>query len=69
MSDGGFRKELSGKTHQMWVFDILQDSDVIQLDVQVLIHALQRAPYRDIILELDCDFMVDERLEEAGEAD
>lgn len=55
------------KTYQMWVFDFLHHCDIIQLDVQVLIHALQRAADRDIILELDGDFVVDQRFEEAEE--
>lgn len=53
-------------THQMWVLHLLHDRNVVQLDVEVLVHALQRAAHRDIVLELDRDLMVDQCLEEAA---
>jgi hypothetical protein len=37
---------------------------VVQLDVQVLIDALQRAADLHLVLELYSDFVLDERLEE-----
>jgi len=49
----------------MWVFDIVENHNVVQLDVQVLIHALKSSSYRNVILELDCDFVIDQGLEEA----
>lgn len=58
---------LKESTHQMWVLQLIHHSDIIQLDIQVLIHALQCAPNRDIILKLDGDFVVDQRFEEAEE--
>lgn len=51
----------------MWVLDLLDDLDVVQLDVEVLIDALERAPDLDVVLELDRDLVVNERLEEAGD--
>jgi hypothetical protein len=37
---------------------------IIQLNIQILIHALQRPAYLHLILELDRDFVLDERFEE-----
>lgn len=53
-------------THQMRVLVVVDDSDVVELDVEVLIHRLEGALDLDIILELDHDHVVDESLEEAG---
>jgi len=50
----------------MWVFQLFHHRDIIQLDVEVLVHALQRAANRDIVLELDGDLMVHKCLEEAA---
>ena len=60
------RNASSLKTYHMRIFDVLHDRDVVQLDIQILIHTLQRSAYRNVILEFDCDFMVDEGLEKAG---
>ena len=49
----------------MRVLELLHNADIIQLDVQVLIHAFQCAADLNIVLELDGDLMVDEGLEEA----
>ena len=49
----------------MRVLDLLDDGDVFQLDVEVLVDALEDAADLDIILELDRDLVVDEGLEEA----
>ena len=38
---------------------------IIQLDIQVLVYALERAADLDFVLEFDGDFVLDERLEEA----
>jgi hypothetical protein len=54
------------KTYQVRVFQLLNYLDIIQLDVQVLVHALQRSTDLDVVLELNGDLMVDEGLEEAG---
>ena len=50
----------------MWVLDLLDDLDVLQLDVEVLVHALERAADLDVVLELDRDLVVDQGLEETG---
>lgn len=49
----------------MWVLKILHYRDIIELDVEILIHGFQGPPDLDVVLELDSDFMVDQRLEEA----
>ena len=50
----------------MRVLQLLDDGDVIELDVEVLVDALEGAAKLDVVLELDGDLVVDERLEEAG---
>lgn len=50
----------------MRVLDFLNDADVFQLDVEVLVYALERAADLNVVLELDCDFVVDQSLEETG---
>lgn len=49
----------------MGVLHLLDHRDVVQLDVEVLVHALQRAAHGDVILELDGDLVVHQSLEEA----
>ena len=44
---------------------LVYNRDVVELDIQILIHALQRAPTLDIVLELDRDLLVDQRFEKA----
>ena len=55
----------SGSTHQMGIFQLLNDLDVIELDVQELIHGFQDAFDGDVVFEFDGHFVVDERFEEA----
>lgn len=50
----------------MWVLDLLDDADVLQFDVEVLVYALECAADLDVVLELDCDLVVDQGLEETG---
>ena len=50
----------------MWVLHLFYDRNVVQLDVEVLVDALQRAAHRDVVLELDGDLMVHQCLEEAA---
>lgn len=52
----------------MRVLDLLDDGDVVELDVEVLVHALEGAAELDVVLELDGHLMVDEGLKEAREA-
>ena len=55
------------KAHHMRVLDLLHDLDVVELDVEVLVDALEDAADLDVVFELDCDLVVDEGLEEAEE--
>ncbi len=50
----------------MRVLELLYDGNVVELDVEVLVHALERALELDVVLELHGDLVVDERLEEAN---
>ena len=52
------------KAYQMWPAHLVDSLGVIQLDVQVLIYALQRPADLDLVLEFDGDFVLDERFEE-----
>jgi hypothetical protein len=46
---------------------LIRSLGIVQLDVQVLIHALQCAADADFVLEFDGNLVVDERFEEAEE--
>jgi hypothetical protein len=37
------------------VLEVVQDSNIVELDVEVLVDALQGSTDRDVILELHCD--------------
>lgn len=50
---------------EMRVLQLLDYLDLVELDVEVLVHALEGAAELDVVLELDGDLLVDERLEEA----
>lgn len=50
----------------MGVLELLDDGDVVELDVEILVDALQRASELDVVFELDRDLVVDEGFEEAG---
>jgi hypothetical protein len=47
------------------VLELLEDLDVVELDVEVLVDALEDAADLDVVLELDGDLVVDEGFEEA----
>lgn len=49
----------------MWVLHLFHHRDIVQLNVEVLVNALQRAAHRDVVLELDGDLMVHQCFEEA----
>lgn len=49
----------------MRIFELLDDLDVIELDIEVLIYALENTLELDVVLELNGDLVVDESLEEA----
>jgi hypothetical protein len=48
----------------MRIFDLLYHSDIIELDVKILIHRLQRSADLDVVFELNGYFMVDQSLKE-----
>lgn len=48
----------------MRVFDLFHHTDIVKLDVEVLIDRLQRPADLDVVLELDRYFLVDKSLEE-----
>lgn len=48
----------------MWPPDLIHRLSVVKLDVEVLIHTLQRPADLNLVLELDGDLVLDERLEE-----
>lgn len=50
----------------MRVFELFDHSDIVELDIQVLIHALQSTLDGDIILQFDRDLAIDKRLEETS---
>lgn len=52
-------------TDQVWIAELVQDRDVVKLDIQVLIDTLECASYRDVVLELNSDLVVDQSFEEA----
>lgn len=54
-------------TYEVRVLDLLHDLDVVKLDVEVLIHALEGSLELDVVLELHGDLVVDEGLEKARE--
>ena len=53
-------------TYQVRPPHLVHRLGVVQLDVQVLVHALQRAADLHFVLEFDCDFVLDQRFEETG---
>ena len=50
----------------MRVLDLLEHLDVVELDVEVLVDALEDAADLDVVFELDGDLVVDQGFEEAG---
>ena len=51
--------------HQVGVLQLFHDLYVIELDIKELVNGFKDAFDRDIVLELNGHFMVDEGLEEA----
>lgn len=50
----------------MRILELVEDGNVVELDVEVLVDALEDAADLDVVLELDCDLLVDEGFEEAA---
>ena len=53
----------------MRIFDLFYHSDIIELNVKILIHRLQCSTDLDVVFELNSDFMVDQSLEETDRED
>lgn len=51
---------------QVRVFDFFVNTDVVQLDVEVLVDALEGPHDFDVVFQLDSDLLVDEGFEEAS---
>lgn len=49
----------------MGIFQLVDHGNVVKLDVEILVYALERAAQLDVVLEFDGDLVVDEGLEEA----
>lgn len=49
----------------MRILQLLHHLYIVQLDIEVLIHRLECASDGDVVLELDCHFVVHQSLEEA----
>ena len=49
----------------MGVFPLLYNRDIIELDVEKLVDGFKCPANGEVVLELDCYFVVDEGLEEA----
>lgn len=60
-------ERLDGFTYQVWPSQLVCGHCIVQFDVQVLVHTLQRAAYAHFILEFDSDFGFHERLEKAAQ--
>ena len=52
--------------YQVRIFDLFCHRDVLQFYVQILIDRPQDTADLDIVLELDCNLLIDESLEEAA---
>jgi len=50
----------------MWILQLINNRDVIQLDIEVLIDALEGAADGDVVFELHCHRGVDQGFEEAA---
>jgi hypothetical protein len=61
--DGPHGTRRTDGTYEMGVFDLLDNLDVIELDVEVLVNALEGSLDLNVVLELDGDLMVNEGLE------
>jgi len=51
----------------MWVLQLIENSDIIEFDIQILIHALQSTANGDVIFEFNRDRVIHKGFEEAEE--
>ena len=56
-------------TYQMRPSHLIRRLRIVQFDIQILVHALQRAPNAHLILQLDGNLVVHQRFKEAEEED
>jgi len=49
------------------VFEFFDDTYVVKLNVQILIHALESSTNGDVVLQFDCYLGIDQSFEEAKE--
>lgn len=64
----GCEREREGerkKTNQVRVLELLDHLNVLELDIEILVDALEDAADADVVFELDRDLVVDEGFEEA----
>lgn len=65
VADHGSADEYVLDGAQVRVLELLDDLDVVELDVEELVDALEHAADLNVVLELDRDLVVDEGFEEA----
>jgi hypothetical protein len=53
-------------TYQMWPPHLVHRLSIIQLDIQILIYALECAADLDFVLEFDGDFVLDKCFEKTA---
>lgn len=53
-------------TTEVRVLELVDNVDVVEFDIEVLIHALERTPDLNVVLKLDRHLMVYQGLEEAA---
>lgn len=51
----------------MRVFELFDHLNIVQLDIEKLVNRFESTTNRDVVLELDSDFVVHERFEKAME--
>ena len=54
----------AGQTHKVGPARLVGNYDLIELDVEELVDGFEHARDAEVVLELDCDFVVDERFKE-----
>lgn len=66
VSRGALGRRRRSGTYQVRILELVEDGNVVELDVEVLVDALEDAADLDVVLELDRDLLVDEGFEEAA---
>eukprot|EP01025_Chloroclados_australasicus_P016226 TRINITY_DN18058_c0_g1_i1.p3 TRINITY_DN18058_c0_g1~~TRINITY_DN18058_c0_g1_i1.p3 ORF type:complete len:105 (-),score=2.78 TRINITY_DN18058_c0_g1_i1:217-531(-) len=60
-------EEAVAHRQHVWKLVFIYNLYIVQLDVEVLIHAMQRASYGEIVLQLDSDLLAYQCLEKGKE--